>query len=199
MRCKLYQNEFERKISCIAHGREPDDPEITAEVLKQQFEPVEKLIEQYMEEHDINFDSISDAEYDEIEKIDERMHNHLLQKTAEQYRKKADTFLKNTFYEKENLSPRLVYDFETVAWYHTLLAVKLHRALCGFYEPVDEHEFGLHDAIAQFAICKKAINESVKALRKLKPYYLDYKNLIAELLALLHNILSRIEAMEESI
>lgn len=199
MRCKLYQDELEQKITCIAYGREPDDPEITEEVMRQQFEDVEEKLEQFMEESEIDFDDIDDPEFEKIRKHIEFVENNPLDATAEQYCERAHKFLENTFYKKETIKTELIYDFETVAWYHTLLPAKLHRALCGFHEPVSEDEFALYDAVAQFAICKKAIHESVKALRKLKSYYSDHKDLIVELLALLHNIFSRIEAMEESI
>ena len=199
MRCKLYQDEFEQKITCIAHGREPDDPEITEEVMRKQLEDVGEKIEQFMEENEIDLDDIDDPEFEKIREHIEFVQNNPLNVTAGQYRKRAHQFLKNTFYNKKDVKSELIYDFETVAWYHTLLMVKLHRALSGFHEPIDEDEFALYDAVAQFAICRKAIKESIKALRKLKPYYLEHKNLIVELLALLHNILSRINAMEESI
>lgn len=199
MRCKLYHDEFEQKITCIAHGRELYDPEISEEVMRRQFEDVEEKIEQFMEENEINFDDIDDPEFGKIKKHIEFVENNPLDTTAEQYRKRTNEFLKDTFYNKEGLGLELTNDFETVAWYHTLLPVKLHRALCGFHEPVNEGEFALCDAVAQFAICRKAIVESVRALRRIEPYYPLHKNLITELLALLHNILSRIEAMEESI
>ena len=199
MRCKLYQDEFEQKITCIAHGREPYDPEITEQVISKQFEDIEEKIEQFMEENEIDFDDIDNPEFEKIRNHIEFVENNSLDATAEQYHKRAHKFLKDTFYDKKKISSKLVFDFETLAWYHTLLPVKLHRALCGFHEPVNEDEFALCDAVAQFAICKKTVNNSVQALRKIEPNYPDYKNLIVELLALLHNILSRIEAMEESI
>jgi hypothetical protein len=215
IRCKLYQDELEQKLTCIACGREPDDPEITKEVMKQQFEDTEEKLEKFMEENEIDtstplsingeqgrtidLDNIDDPEFEKIRKHIEFVKNNPLDITAEQYRKKTSEFLENTFYNKKGIKSELIYDFETVTWYHTLLPVKLHRALCGFHEPVNEDEFGLYDAVAQFEVCKKAINESVKALRKLKPYYSNHKNLITELIALLHNMLSRIETMEEDI
>lgn len=215
MRCRLYQDELEQKITCIAHGREPDDPEITEEVMKQQVKEVEEKLEKFMEENEIDtstslsingeqgrtidFDDIDDPEFEKIKNHIEFVENNPLDATAEQYRKRAQKFLENTFFNKEGIRAKFVYDFQTVAWYHTLLPAKLHRALCGFHEPACEDEFALYDAVAQFAICKKAINESVSALGKLKQHYPEHKNLIVELLALLHNIFSRIEAMEESI
>jgi len=199
MRCKLYQDELEQKITCIAYGREPYDPEITEKIMRQQFEDIEEKLEQFVEENEIDLDDTDDPEFEKIRKHIEFVENNPLDTTAEQYRKRAHEFLESTFYNKEGIGSELAYDFETVAWYHTLLPIKLHRALCGFHEPVSEDEFALCDAVAQFVICKKAINESVKALRKLKPYYLNHNNLIVEFIALLHNILSRIEIMEGEI
>ncbi len=86
-----------------------------------------------------------------------------------------------------------------VVWYHTLLPAKLHRALCGFHEPTTEGDISLNDAVAQFEICKKAINESAGALRKIGKNLTVYQKQIAELLVLLNNIYSRIKLIEHSI
>ncbi|MEA3560624.1 MAG: hypothetical protein U9R31_02505 [Candidatus Omnitrophota bacterium] len=199
MRCKLYQDEIEQKMTCIAHGREPDDPEITKKVLEQQFEATKKIIEEHLEENEIDLDSTDDPELEKIKEHIKLVENSSLHGAAEQYRRKSQIFLKDTFYKKEGIKPEITYDFETVTWYHTLLSVKLHRALCGFHEPVNEDEFGLYDAIAQFVVCKKAVKESIKALRKIKPDFPSRHTQILELLALLHNIHSRIKMLEESI
>ena len=167
--------------------------------MRQQFEEVEKKIEDFMEENEIDLDEIDDPEFEPIKKHIKFVENNPLDATAEQYCKKALRFLENTFYKKAGKKSKLNYDFETISWYHTLLPVKLHRALCGFHEPACEDDFSMHDAVAQFAICKKAIKESINALKKLKPYCPEPKGLIVELLALLHNIHSRIVAMEEDI
>ena len=200
MRCKLYQGEIEQKMTCIAHGKDEDDPEMTIEVMKQQFKSVENLFEKYAQESEVDFDDdINESDFAELEERGKFVENNSLHGAAEQYRRKSQIFLKDTFYEKKGLTPEITYDFETVAWYHMLLSVKLHRALCGFHEPVSEDEFGLCDAVAQFAVCKKAIKESVKALRKIKPRFSSCHTQILELLALLHNIHSRIKMLEESI
>lgn len=199
IRCKLYHDEFEQKITCVAYGREPYDPEITEEVMKQQFEEVEEKIEKFTEESEIDFDDIDGHDFDKIKEHIKFVENNPLVTTAEQYRRKSHIFLKNTFYEKKGIESKLICDFETIAWYHTLLSVKLHRALCGFHEPVCDDEFALYDAVAQFEICKKAIKESINALRKIDPNLPYYHLEILELLALLHNIHSRIEVMESSI
>jgi len=199
-RCRLYQDEFEQRTTCIAYGKDPDDAEITKEVIEKQFEGVDEKLQQFMEENEIDFDDIDDSEYEKREKhLESIVKNNPLNITARQYLKKAGQFLKKTFYKKEGVSPELVYDFEAVAWYHTLLPVKLYRALRGFNDYAAEDEFALHDAVAQFSVCKKSINESVKALGKISPHYPDNHKAINELLVLLHDIFSRIQHMEESI
>lgn len=197
--CKVYHDELEQKITCIAHGKEPGDPEITAEVMKKQFEEIEKSFEEHEEEIEINFDEIDNPEFEKIKEHIKFVENNPLQHTAEQYCKKAHSFLNRTYYEKEAIAFGHQHDFETLSWYHTLLPAKINRALAGFHEPMAEGDFALYDAVSQFGICKKAINESIKAWGRLKPYYLDYRKLIFELLALLHNISSRIKLMEDEI
>lgn len=199
MRCRLYLDEFEQKITCIAHGRDPDDPEITVEVIRRQYEELDKILEEYEEELDIDFDAVDDPEFEKIKAHIKFVENNPLPKTAEQYFKKADKFLKETFYKKENKWPELNYDFKTVVWYHTLLSAKLQRALAGFHEPACEGEFALYDAVAQFEICKKAIQQSIAALQNINGTRSSYAGQITVLIALLHNIHSRIVAMEESI
>lgn len=199
MRCKLYHDEFEREATCIAYGREPDDPEIVEDIMKQEFEGIEERLEKFMEENQIDIDDIDSPAFGATGEQIGFLENNQLSLTAEQYCKKVDRFLKDTFYNKEGISPKLKYHFETVAWYHTLLLVKLHRVLDGLHEPVSEDDFALYDAVAQLAVCRKAINESDKALRVLKRQYPAYKNLIIESLSLLHNILSRMEIIEANV
>lgn len=199
MRCRLYLDEFEQKITCIAHGKEPDDPEMTAEVMKKQFEGIEETIEKHMEEEGFDIGDMNEEVQELVRKQEEFLENNPLDKTAEQYRKKVDAFLKDAFYKQGEAKTELSPDFETIAWYHTLLSVKLRRALCGFHEPVSEDEFALYDAVAQFEVCKKAIRESVDSLRKVNKHFPVRHIQILELIALLHNIHSRIEALEERI
>ncbi len=211
VRCSLYKDELERKITCIAHGKEEDDPEISEAVLEAQYKDIEEKIGECMDKFGVDIDDLDGAEpcgegEIDFEDLPEEIQKHIkfvesnpLDKTAEQYRKKAHTFLKETFYENKSLNPKIVYDFETVSWYHTLLEAKLHRALCGFHEPACEGELALYDSIAQFQVCKKAIILSVEALRKIALHFKTQYVQITELIALLHNIHSRIVAMEESV
>jgi hypothetical protein len=195
LHCRLYLDEFEQKTTCIAHGRDEDDPEITAYVLEKQFEGVEEAMEKINEENEIDFEDLPQ----DIQKHIRFVENNPLEGTAKQYRKKAHAFLEATFYKDWAANPELKYDFETVSWYHALLEVKLHRALCGFHEPASEGDISLCDAVAQFEICKKAAGESIKALRKIKGHFPGHRIQIASLIALLHNIDGCIGALLERV
>jgi hypothetical protein len=211
MRCKLYLDDLERRATCIAHGKDEDDLEITKEVMRAQYADIEKGLEEAAEKFGIDLDFPDGKGLDEEDRIEledlppelqehiKFVESHPLPLTVEQYHQRCHTFLKDNFYERKKIAPEIKYNFETVSWYHTLLPAKLQRALAGFHEPVCEEEFALYDAVAQFLICKKSIQESVKALRQLQPHYPKLKNTFIELLALLHNIFDRIEAIEESI
>lgn len=225
LRCQLYLDEQERQLTCIAHGREEDDQEVTEQVLDWQYAPMNEMMEAEMEE--IDLDTIDDSDFGADKERVEFFQENSLAQTADQYRKKAQTFLEATFYEDEEAfdvgdardlddvddvdeeaqdmiedgrqwSDDLIYDFETISWYHTLLPVKLHRALSSFTGLIDD-DISLRDTVAQFAICKKGAAQSLEALRKIAKSFPEQQRLTAEMIALLQNISSRIEIMETEI
>lgn len=183
----------------MAHGKEPDDLEITGEVMRRQYEGMEENMEKFMEGNAIEPDELDGPSQEEIDKQEELAENDPLNKTAGQYYRKARELLKETFYKKEADYPYCRPEFEIVAWYHTLLPVKLYRALCGFYEQSTEGDIALGDAVAQFDICKKAIDKSVGALRKIGDNLIEHQKQTAGLIALLSNIHSRIGLLEGDI
>lgn len=196
--CRLYLDEFEQKLTCIAHGKEPDDPEITSEIMRLQYETVEEKLENFIEENGIEFEELDEEFQKLLKEQEEFIEKNPLHKTAEVYHKKAHQLLEEKFYKKTTAA-KYTSEFEIVAWYHTLLPAKLHRALCAFHEPATKGDISLNDAVAQFEICKKAINESAGALRRIGKNLTGYQKHIAELLALLNNIHSRIKLIEHSI
>lgn len=213
VRCSLYKDEMELKITCIAHGRDEDDPEITKAIMEEQYQGLDDALGKCMDKFDIDLDD-PDIDEDDLREdnivdfenlpLDIQEHiqfveNNALNKTAQNYSVKVHDFLKEAFYENKKIAPELKYDFETISWYHTLLPAKLHRALCGFHRPVSEEDISLYDAVAQFQICKKAITQSIKALRKISKRNFFYKQKTQGIIALLHNIHSRIEKLEDSI
>lgn len=197
--CRLYRDEFEQKITCVAYGKDPYDPEITHQVMEQQFKEVEDRIQRFQQDNDVDFDETVDSYAEQMEQLFESVDNNPLSITAKTYCSRSGNFLKETFFDKKDISSELVYDFQTISWYHTLIPVKLNRALSGINQGLSENEYTLHDVVAQFAICRKSINESIKALQKINAHLSDYKNIINELVIILRSILSRIEQMEDQI
>jgi hypothetical protein len=211
IRCTLYKDELECKMACIAHGKDEDDPEINERFMEAQYKEVENKLKESADKFgfDLNYPGIgelSQASEIDFEKLPEDIQEHIrfvennpLDKAAGNYCHKTHAFLKKTFYKDAKAYSSLKYDFETVAWYHTLLSAKLRRALCGFHKPTSEGDISLYDAVAQFEICRKAAKNSIVALQKIKDTHPSFRPKITELLALLHNILSRIELMEQEI
>ena len=210
IRCSLYNDELERKMICIAHGKDEDDAQMTERILEEQYKETDKKLSEDIDKSNIDLDfpeidedALKAEEAIELEDLPEDIQKHIrfvmnnpLDITAMQYQKKTHDFLKKTYYKNENLNRELKYSFETIAWYYTLLSAKLHRALCGFHEPGCKGDLSLYDAIAQFQICKKAISESIEALNRIKKRFPAYNLQILKLLALLQNISSRIEILE---
>ena len=204
-RCKLYLDELDRRVTNIAHGRDEDDLEILKEDYEKKFEELKAHSGQWEGEDYFDFPEFKCSdynEYDEIEAKEEELRGHPLERITKAYMEKASDFLKKEFYYKvDSMALELRYDYETVAWYHTLLSAKMYRALCGLYvrdEFDEEEDFGLCDAVAQLAVCKKAVNQSVKALRNIA-HNKSLQTKITYLLALLHNISSRIELIDKEI
>jgi len=212
IRCTLYKDELERKITCMAYGRDEDDPEITKAVMEAQYKEVDEKLSGHMDKFAIDPDNPDiDDEPDEENAIDFEdlppdiqkhirfVENNTLDMAAKKYSDKTHAFLEKTFYRDKNANHDLKYDFETVNWYHTLLPVKLCRALCGFHEPATEGDISLYDAVAQFDICLKSIKESVKSLKNINEKLTAHQSQITVLIVLLNNVESRIKIMMENI
>ncbi|MFH1460735.1 MAG: hypothetical protein ABIG64_10280 [Candidatus Omnitrophota bacterium] len=210
IRCKLYQDELEQKMICIAHGKKSDDPEITEAVMKRQLEEIEEKLGKAMDKYGIDLDNpdmdedwLSEEDAVELEDLPPEIQEHILfvennnlQKTAEQYRKKTHEFLERNFYGNNSVNSKFKENFQTIAWYHSLVSVKINRALAGLHEPMTKGDLALYDAVAQLQICKKAIGESIKAFNNIKPHYPKYKRFFLEAFALLNNISSQITLIE---
>lgn len=213
IRCPIYKDELERKITCIAHGRDEDDLEITKAIIEAQFKEVDERLSEGIDKFGIDLDNpdIDEGRLDEedivnFEDLPPDIQKHIrfvqsnpLNATVKKYCEITHVFLEKTFYKDNKIDPKLKNDFETVSWYHTLLPAKLNRALAGFHEPASEGDISLYDAIAQLQVCKRAIEESLKALRNIAEKEKNLQDEITQLLALLHNVFSRIKLLEESI
>lgn len=200
LRCTLYQNELEQRLTCIGQGKDPDDPEITRAVMDRQFSEAFERIEETMDEWEVDLDEVeiesdSCSIKDHISKINEDP----LPQTAQNYFERTHAFLKETYYENEMLAEELKYDFDTIDWYHCLLPVKVQRMLAGFHDQVCDGDIALCDAVAQIQISKKAIALSLRAYANICDINNQYVAPTRVLVTLLGNIQSRIKMLEESI
>ena len=64
MRCRLYLDDLERRATCIAHGKDEDDPEITGKVLEAQYEGLEEKLKETADKLNIDLDNIDINEED---------------------------------------------------------------------------------------------------------------------------------------
>lgn len=194
IRCALYLNEVEQAMTCVAHGKEPDDIEITAKVIQKQFEELDKILE---DNHEDFNESVCLVENPETSETLKSVENNSLSQFAYDYFSKAHDFLDNV-YNQENPGSYILYDLETVNWYHSLLPPKINRILSGFYAP-DIDDFIICDVIAQVQICEKAIVKSTEALRKIAGKLPIHRDRILDLLALLNTISERITILKSSL
>ncbi len=197
-RCKLYKNELEQKITCIAHGKKPDDIEITLEILQEQCGEIGETIENLEKKLDLDLNE-DNPDFKKIKNHIKSAQNHPLFKIANEYTAKAASFLKLAFREKKATNLKLTYNFQTVNWYHTLLSAKLKRALAGFHAPVTNGDIALYDAVAQLEICKKSISQSLAALGEIGKTVRDLGPNISCLIVLLKEIRKKIEELEKNI
>lgn len=201
LRCRLYNDELECKLNCIANGRDENDPEITAGVIGEQYKGVFENFEKKLEEFDIDIDDREDDHDEDIQKIRDHIefvNNNGLTQTSEKYFDISHRFLKRKFYEKNAVKPELKEYFETINWYHSLLAPKVNRALAGFHKPMADGDISLIDFVGQFRICEKAIDNSINALEFIRPLMAQEKEILI-MKALLVNIRSRINLLLENL
>jgi hypothetical protein len=139
-------------------------------------------------------------EFAEVPEQKELVSRNFLAGVAEKYRSQARVFLESVLSGgKERFSPGIQYDLDTTIWYHTLLVVKLERALAGLHEPAGEDDLSLHDAVGQFEICKKAVRESLAALKNLGEQLPGAKEHVPALITLLRYIQDNIRALEDDL
>lgn len=222
--CSLYLEEFEQRITNIANGRDENDLEIWQNELEKKLQEMPASVSEDTQrewepsgeyeyynsgsgkkancgdEDEYEEEECSDEYLEELQTRKERFLNaHPLQVISEQYMNRSAVFLKEAFPDDEEIAPDLFSHYETVSWYHTLLPSKMYyglSALCE-YDGTDDTE--LCDTIAEWAVCKKGIKKSVEALREIARAKPGFKKTITLLLALLHNMHSRIELKEQDV
>lgn len=170
---------------------------MTEAVISAQYDGLDEKFQEMAEELDIDPDEPSEEDNDWQERT-RTAGNDPLTKTAKNYFLQTNSFLEKTPAQPQFSDPKLKEHLHIIGWYHTLLPVKLARALSGIPDESEE-SFDLHDAVAQLQICKKAADLSIQAWHAIAEATPAFRTDISRLTALLNNILSRIKLLEESI
>jgi hypothetical protein len=177
-KCSLYDKEQKRLAEHESKGEDPYDWDVVLEDMKEDFAETLKLLHKAAEQHGINLDDIPE---EDVEMPDPS--NHPLAIASSAYSKEASGFLKSLrdTIQKEggDLSKRVAYmpsaegdkeilmqilsSYDTIMWYHTLIPVKIRRALQGKMEEQDE--FSREDALVSAKIAYLGILRSLQSLR----------------------------------
>lgn len=121
-------------------------------------------------------------------KICREIEEHPLQLMCFSYMEKSAEFFAD--YRQHYLTPSSLIDaFSNLAWYRTLLPVKMDRTLHSLFEfGVKEEHFPLEDAVLTSLVVYKSLRKSLSAVRELKNNLVDYQEILTELEELLVTI-----------
>ena len=180
-KCFLYSKEQKRLARHKAKGEDPYDWNIVMQDVKEDFEETLKLIHKKTKEQGIDLTKLPKVEQKEYVP-----KNHPLMKSANTYMKMAKKLLKKLgevidiegidLTKRIEIIPSAVSDvgklrkiavnYEVISWYHTLILVKIHRALQSKMETeIEADEFAQMDADASAKIAYIGIMKSIKALK----------------------------------
>lgn len=177
-KCYLYAKEQKRIAKHKAKGEDPYDWNIVMQDVKENFDETLKLLHKTAEEQGIDLNTLPEEEYKEYDP-----DNHPLMKVANTYLKMAQKFLKKLqqtiqtegvdLTKRVEIIPsakgdigtlrKVVSSYEVISWYHTLIPVKIHRALQSKME-IEADEFAQSDADASAKIAYIGIIKSIDAL-----------------------------------
>ncbi|MBN1756029.1 hypothetical protein JW877_07430 [bacterium] len=183
-RCLLYKHYQQIVQEHLSRGDDPGDPESIKKDLSYNFQETINLIKQNARDQGINLDDIPETKFDKP-----GLYRHPLFQMAYRYYNRARKFLSNYRSQLENYGLKLTeyeglvplpedeyrdYDelvkaFRTVSWYHTLISVKLYRALCNdFGDFPDDNSTSRHDdALGSAKVAFISAEKSFQALNKI--------------------------------
>lgn len=197
--CKVYQDDFNTRLKHISNGEDPDDLNVALKDVRASFEKSLEMLKKLAEEKGIDVSKIDNEQNRDEENKERQLFQNPFYELTLKYAEEAAGFIKEAFYENQEIAPEIVNDYETLIWYHTLLPAKVRRLLSDVYTEESGDEFRLYDAVAQIEIIKKSIAESQKALRNILIGQIAYRYKISEILDILQDITKQVEIIEGKI
>lgn len=168
--CNVYRDEKERAVYYSARGIDPDDPEAILETIREDFEEIQKSMEKKMKKKGMDLDNIlEEVQKLEIGLMEPPMDFGIIRK-GDEYGKKAMLFtdvILGRMWFNLYLEEKATGHLEVINWYHTVIPIKLRRALGSIWEAKIEKRdvsIALKDAYWTAEVVLKGINESKNAL-----------------------------------
>ncbi len=200
-KCYLYWQERGRETEHRAAGRDPYDWDVVVEDVRKNFQQAIEMLREAAEEHGIDLDRLP-----EVEDTSPDPSAHPLHQRAEAYLESAHAFVKDLHQrlagEHATLEQRamvlgpervageyrdILGAHEVITWYHTLIPVKVHRALSSMMEAEQDEDGGqeLHmgDALGSAKVAHESIVRSMAALRRVYDWDTGLEDQVIPLLA----------------
>lgn len=188
--CKVYHEEFDKKLQHLANGRDPYDVNVMLDDLRKSIEGSIGAIDKWSKGEEVDLSDFGAREYKESTR------KHPLHQLAFEYLDQIRSFLTESYDENGYIEDSLFDSYETVHWYCMPILTKSLIILCDI-------EAGGHssccNAVAQIDILKKACLQSQKALNNISKQKITYRYQISALLSILQDISSQIKEIEKYI
>ncbi len=192
-RCRVYADEKVRVEEHKKKGEDPHDWAVVLDDVKKEFEKTIRLIREAAEKEGIDLESNPDSPTP----AESDPSTHPLHKLSRQYMAHAHRFLENLRKKIETFRQdlavcagttpdsvtdlkKIITDYETVLWFHTLVPAKIHRALTAQFEAAEDStsDFESDDASADDAagsakVAYYGLERSISALQALYEWEKD--------------------------
>jgi len=183
-KCFLYAKDQKRLEEHRRKGEDPYDWKIVMKDIKESFKETKELILKAAKEQGIDLENLPEEEYESPDPtghpLYQRSHNymHSARKFLKGLRKSIQAFgielperieiIPSSMEDVETLK-EIVSCYETISWYHTLISVKIYRALGSKMEKSADKELAetdIYDANGSAKVAHLGVVRSVTALQK---------------------------------
>lgn len=178
--CRISLDELEFKLRCQKEGKDPDDLKVAFEEVGRTMARTMEMVMKKAEEMGIDFDDISDEEYEKNRPHPEKI---MLYKKSNRVTKLIPKIIEDLYNDLENTKPwflaSLKAEFEDLRWYCWPIFIKTVRALSSKHgEKNREYEFYPPDsmisaclALYSFKTCQGALESILNLVKDVDKKY----------------------------
>ncbi|NQT75705.1 MAG: hypothetical protein HQ566_04195 [Candidatus Omnitrophica bacterium] len=188
--CRVYHEEFEKKLQHLANGRDPDDIYVMLDDLEKSLKGSTGAIDKWSKEEEVDLSELDAVEYNKS------TAKHPLRQLALDYLDRVRNFLYESYDENSRVEDSLFNFYETVHWYCMPI---MSKSLIILYS-IEAGNFSSYcNAVSQIDILKKACLQSQKALNDISKQKITHRYQISALLGILRDISRQIKKIEKYI